>query len=418
MSSLTFQVAQNKAIDRQNPASAPIRTLVIQSAIPAYNVPVFENMALFDGVDLTVWANLKAPSHMNQYERDVDRFAAVHLPAQQVAGFTTRPGLLKRLFAEKPDIVIFDGDPRDISEAAAMALARLMGCGIAVWNMFHEIGPPSWWAELYMKYVGYISHLVLCYGERGRKEQLKRGTPPEKIQVISTAIDEQSILKIRDRLTRDEIDAFVAEQGLKGKYVLLHVVRLTEVKRPDLMLNYYSRLLGSRNDVELVWIGGGPLEARIKDRAVELGIAKKMRFVGALYDEHTLALWYAVAAVFVTATCVGLSIHEAMCFGVPVITDDNALTQTSEFEVLQSGVNGLTFKAGDADDFVEKVNSILNDKLLRQKLSVGARKRLEVEYTLARKMDNLAAAVDILKSKIRHGSQRSASTLGAPVSGN
>jgi glycosyltransferase involved in cell wall biosynthesis len=403
MNSAGLQITQDEGEQRRDTSPDALRVVLVQPLIPAYNIPVYEAIAQLEGIDFTVWADLKSTSQLNQYDKKNNRFAAEHLPTKHLGPFITRPGLLRRLMDERPDVVILNGNQRDLSDAAALSLCRLLGCGVGVWNMFHRNGPPLWWTDRFMAYLGRVSHLLLIYGERGRTEQLKRGTPPEKINVISTAIDERHIMKVRDSITDRELEEFVSEEGLSDKHVLLHVARINETKRPDHMVRYFARLLETRSDVELVWIGGGPLEDMVKKDAAERGIANKMRFLGPIYNERKLAPWYLSASVFVSATGVGLSMHHAMCYGLPVVTDDNRQTQPTEFEVLQSGVNGFTFQSGDAVDFVDKINLVLDDRVLREQLSWNARHRLEVEYTLARKVENVAAALAFLQSKSRKG---------------
>lgn len=388
---------------RRTAAARNTRALLvlIEPAIPAYNNAIYEAIAQFEGIDLCVWADLETPSQLNQYARTKPNFKAEHLPTRTIGPFILRPGLLRRLFAARPNIVILNGNPRDLSAVLALVFCRLAGCRAGVWNMFHRIGHPHPWTELYLRLVGQVAHLVMSYGKRGMTEQTRRGTPQHKIIVISTAIDERSVIRARDSIKAEDVTQFKTDEGLCGKKILLHVVRLTPIKRPDLMLQYYASLLKIRSDVFLVWIGGGPLEAEIKALAAKMGIEAHMRFIGPLYDERQLALWYRAASLFVMATCVGLSVHHAMCYGLPVITDDNEFTQASEFEVLQDGINGLTFKSGDADDFVRKVNSVLDSPELRDRLGAAAKRRLEIEYTLARKIENVRSAVNILRSKAR-----------------
>jgi len=244
--------------------------------------------------------------------------------------------------------------------------------------------------------VGKLADIQMSYGERGRLEQIKRGAPPEKIVVLSTAIDERKKVAVRDSITTDEVENFKAQMGIVEKKILLHVVRLTRIKRPDLMVQAFAILAKERNDVELVWIGGGPLEEEIKQKAKAMGIDDRMRFLGPIYDEHTLALWFKSADVFVMATCIGLSMHHAMCYGLPVVTDDNERTQTSEFEVLIDGVNGLAYRSGDLDDFAENMEKLLDDNEFRSRLSANAIKRIETEFTFDKKIEKFATAIDRL----------------------
>jgi glycosyltransferase involved in cell wall biosynthesis len=140
------------------------------------------------------------------------------------------------------------------------------------------------------------------------------------------------------------------------------------------------------------------LEDEMRRLAEDLGIRDRVRFVGPLYDESVLSLWYKSADVFVMATCIGLSIHHAMAYGVPVVTDDNPLTQTAEFEVLQDGINGLTYRAGDIDDFAAKVCRVLDDSTLRHELSQAAVRRVEEDYSIDRMAERFVAAVQRLNA--------------------
>jgi len=185
-------------------------------------------------------------------------------------------------------------------------------------------------------------------------------------------------------VTNEDLAEFSREQCLQGRRVVLHAVRLTAIKRADVMLDAFARLAGQRDDVELVFIGGGPLENPMKALAGQLGLAERARFLGPIYDERRLALWYKSADVFAMATCIGLSIHHAMCYGVPVVTDDSPTTQTAEFEALVDGQTGLTYRAGDMADFAEKIGRILDDPLLRERLSAAAIRRVEEEYNMDR----------------------------------
>src|ERR1022692_205219 len=247
--------------------------------------------------------------------------------------------------------------------------------------------------EIYMRVIGAVGDVQLSYGQKGRSEQIRRGVSAHKIVVLSTAIAERPVMKVRDGVTADMVEHFRRDQGIEGKKVLLHVVRLTAIKKPEVMVECFAALAKQRSDVLLVWIGGGPLEESTRRLAANLGVGDRMRFLGPIYDEDVLALWFKSATVFVMATCIGLSIHHAMCYGVPVVTDDSALTQSSEFEVLQSEVNGLTYRAGDSADFVKQASRVLDDDEFRTFLSANAMRRIECDYTFEKKIRNFADGI-------------------------
>ena len=62
-----------------------------------------------------------------------------------------------------------------------------------------------------------------------------------------------------------------------------------------------------------------------------------------------------------------LTIHEAFIAGIPVITSNLG----GMADLVQHGVNGLLFEVGNADDLRDKVNAIINDRRLLEKLRKG-----------------------------------------------
>lgn len=357
--------------------------VIVQPVIPKYRMPFFAEVAATPGYDVTLLADVETERQLNQYDPG-SGIPVRNLPLKQFGPFMFRPGLRRQLREFKPDAVILQGNQRDITQLRAVSWCKRRGIPVGVWSMFYRIGRRKRWTEAVYRWLGRKSDVLLSYGERGYREQVARGTPSEKIIVLYNSIDEQKIIETRDRVNPPDIETFRREQGLDGKKVILHLVRLTQIKRPDLMLQGFQKLLQRRKEVVLVFIGGGPLEEEIKAMAIDMGVMEHCRFMGPIYDEERLALWYSIADVFAIATCIGLSIHHAMCYGVPVVTDDNDMTQTAEFEVLVDGENGLTYRSGDMDDFAAKMERIISDSDLRARLSLQARRRIQEDYSLER----------------------------------
>jgi glycosyltransferase involved in cell wall biosynthesis len=373
--------------------SLPLKTVIIQTVLPRYLTPLFERLSVLNGIELTVLADLKTERQLNQYRRGQDHFNAVHVGTASVGRVVVRPGLFKTLLAIRPDIVIINPDPREVSQLLTLLWCRARNIPVGAWSMFHRVGEKRLVFELYMTIVGWLGDIQLSYANRGRREQIARGISADKIVVLGTAIDQHKVIAVRDRISDAALVEFREAQGLAGKKVLLHVVRLTTIKRADLTLRCLARIVERRRDVLLVFIGGGPLETEMKALSAELELDAFVRFLGPIYDENTLALWFKNADVFVMATCIGLSIHHAMCYGLPVVTDDSQFTQASEFEAMVNNETGLTYRAGDLDDYALNVSRILDDAELRQRLSVGALKRIGTEFSIDRKVENFEIAI-------------------------
>jgi glycosyltransferase involved in cell wall biosynthesis len=376
-----------------DPAGTSGRVVIVQPVLPRYRLRFFERLAALPGLDLTVLADLATKDPLNQYDAARDRFRAVHLPRRQVGPFVVRSALRRRLATLSPGAVVLNCGPRDWSEYRALGWCRRRGVGTAVWNMLHRIGRRRLFTEWHNRRIGREADLLLGYGQRDLREQTARGTPADKIVILHNCIDEREVLRARDAVTPRQVDAFRREADLVGKRVVLHVVRLTSLKRPDRTVEAFAAVARRRPEAVLVFIGGGPLEGTIRRQAAGLGLSDRVRFLGPVYDQGRLSLWYKCADVFVMATCIGLSIHHAMAYGVPVITDDDPRTQTAEFEVLEDGGNGLLYRAGDARDYADKICCILEDPDLRSRLSRRAADCIENEHTLDRMVGNMESAL-------------------------
>jgi glycosyltransferase involved in cell wall biosynthesis len=134
---------------------------------------------------------------------------------------------------------------------------------------------------------------------------------------------------------------------------LLHVGRLVAWKRVDLLLAVFARLRGRFPDAELVVVGAGPEEGALKKLAQELDLGRSVLFAGGVYDPLQLGRYYLAAGVYVLAGMGGLSINEAMCFGLPVLC---SVCDGTEKTLVREGVNGRYFADADPEDLAAKLS--------------------------------------------------------------
>ena len=101
--------------------------------------------------------------------------------------------------------------------------------------------------------------------------------------------------------------------------LLVHAGRLSSEKRPTLLLDV---LAGLQGDTVLVVAGAGSAELDMRRRAAELGVTKRVRFLGHLESRDDLARLYANADCFVhvnSGETFGLAPLEAAACGCRVV---------------------------------------------------------------------------------------------------
>jgi len=133
---------------------------------------------------------------------------------------------------------------------------------------------------------------------------------------------------------------------------IIHVGRLVEWKRVDLLIKVTARLKEIYPLTELIIIGDGPQEVRLKELADELNITNAVKFIGGVYDPITLGKYLSESSIYVLAGMGGLSINEAMVFDKPVIC---SVCDGTEKKLVREGYNGRYYKEGSEDDLYEKI---------------------------------------------------------------
>ena len=125
-------------------------------------------------------------------------------------------------------------------------------------------------------------------------------------------------------------------------------------------------------------VGDGPLADALRARAANLGINKRLRWLGSIADDDLVGA-FSSADLFVLASVArseafGLVQVEAMAAGVPVVS---TRLGTSVDVVNVDGVSGLLVRPRDPSELAAAIEKIASDRDLRQRLSNGALERAQ-----------------------------------------
>jgi glycosyltransferase involved in cell wall biosynthesis len=232
---------------------------------------------------------------------------------------------------------------------------------------------------------------VICVSEGVRDTYLEVGADPEKLTVVRNGIRTIPANSSR-RQTRQRLE--IAED----RPLVLSVGRMIDVKGHLFTLGAVEEVRRLRPDVLFLWVGGGPLEAVLRERVAEAGLEDSVCFAGHRDDVPDLIV---AADLFLLASMVEglpLVVLEAMAAGRPVV----ATRVCGTSEVVEDGVTGRLVESGRLDgsgDVVALANAIL-EPLLDLPLAVrwgnAGRARYEQNFTAARMAAETAAVYDEL----------------------
>lgn len=109
-------------------------------------------------------------------------------------------------------------------------------------------------------------------------------------------------------------------------------------------------------------VGDGPELDNLRQQANDLQLADSIRFIGAVYDPKTLGAYMNESSIYVLAGMGGLSINDAMTYGMPVLC---AVCDSTERDLVMEGKNGYFFKDGDADSLAGRIRDVRISRTLQ-----------------------------------------------------
>ncbi len=152
---------------------------------------------------------------------------------------------------------------------------------------------------------------------------------------------------------------------------LVHVGRVAFEKNIDFILKVLQQVKKSIANILLVIAGEGPALSHLKKLSKELQLEDNILFVGYLSRDKELLDCYRAGDAFVFASRTetqGLVLLEAMAVGTPVVS--TAIMGTKD---ILGAAQGCLVAEDDLGDFTSKVERILTDSSLREKLSIEAK---------------------------------------------
>lgn len=158
---------------------------IIFPYLPKYDVDFIHEL---QNSNPDLFINIYADMSSNDLFREDSSLSSLKITHTKIYKFGPvwlMPGLFKILQnSEANEIVIFNANPRDLSQFLLMIFARIFRLKIIGWGMFHRIGGPRFYSTLYYKLVSIICQRVFVYGEMGRSNLLRLGVNENKIYKI------------------------------------------------------------------------------------------------------------------------------------------------------------------------------------------------------------------------------------------
>lgn len=386
-----------------------MKVLYLANGLPHYFNLVLSKLNSQPSLEVVVVAPKAPGRHIGEgvfQSRDGIGFRLVELAEYSLGPLAGFRGMTRLLLRERPDIVVvpehlltgFFVHP-GLLLARAVTRARLVLKSIpfllpdyaTAREQLDSLGPPSSFAGRLLQALGLRRLLLRAalefrafryrridthvnYVDAAREIHGSYGVPQERICVTRNSPD-------TDAMRRTEA-ALRAAGSLpeRDPHCLLHVGRLVAQKRVNLLIEAMPAVRESIPHARLLIVGDGPERARFEDLARRLQVADAVRFIGAVYDPMELARQFLTASVFVLPGLGGLSINEAMFYGLAIVCSSG--DGTEQF-LVRERCNGTFFRGDDAHSLAQAIVRLMSDSGELQRMGVRSREIIDREVNIA-----------------------------------
>lgn len=233
------------------------------------------------------------------------------------------------------------------------------------------------------------SHIVVCcsdYIKNGISRAYKVDTG--KVSVLKNLIDDKKCEIKRDRMSiRKELN--IPEDA----FVMVNVASLSWVKNQHILIDAVKKMATKK--IFLIIAGDGPLRSELEARAVDEGVADKIRFLG--WREDVVDCLNAGDVFVLPSLSEGLpiSLLEAMSLGLPCIASRVGGMQ----EALNDGVTGIMIEPGNLDDLMGSLEKIIVNRDFSLQIGAASRDFVINNFSPFRYVNGVLHLYDMLINK-------------------
>lgn len=352
-----------------------IRVLQLKNSIQHYSLPALNIVA--EHCDFTVLYFQKEKTKKEVLEQC--KFKTIYVPARKVWKFFIHKQNIHRI-CKNYDVVISLGTIQYLSYIALAFRRRkykLIQYGIGEPASYHRhYGEAS---KLYYA----ISHAIerrsdalLFYSPQGIKLHEERGYMQTKMFVANNTTE---VLK--------------KEMKPELKNSLLFIGMLYPQKGLQILLDAYKEAYAiKKNIVPLNIVGGGKPLPGVKEWVETNGLSDVIHVLGPIYDNEKKSEIFQHSLACISPKQAGLSVLESMGYGVPFITDANAITGGEAFNI-SDGINGLRIQDLDVEKMKDTILDVSSDK---EKYIEMGNKAYEHYWTKCKPSDMAQGQIDAI----------------------
>jgi glycosyltransferase involved in cell wall biosynthesis len=369
-----------------------VRVLAVASHPAQYQAPLFRRMAARDDLDLRVaYCTLRGAqaAHDREFGTRVqwdvpllDGYTWTHVPNRGSGGEgfwgLRNPGLWRVVrdghFEAVLCYVSYLRATFWIARAAAKVSrsAFLFGTDTTTLtprdgSVWKRSGKRVIWPLLYR-----LADQVIVPSSGSRDLMRSLGLPDDRVTMTPYVVDNDWWLARASRVDRAAVRSTWGVAPADG--VILFCAKLQPWKRPVDLLRAFAaaRIPNTR----LVFAGEGPLRAQLEKESADLGVSKRVLFLGFVNQSQLPAIYTAADLMVLPSTYepFGVVVNESMLCGCPVAASDHV---GAARDLIVHGDTGFVYPCGNIEGLAQILREAFGDRAKLSAAGAAAQARMQ-----------------------------------------
>lgn len=276
------------------------KLLIIYNYILHYRKPLFNELSKY--YDITV---------LHSGEKtvtDADNYVEVIYPVQSFGPFFLQKGVIKETKKDKYDVIVALFDVRWINTILSIYTHNKKSKFIW-WGAWITEKP---YANLLRTYLTKQANSNIFYTNEAKNDFIMRGVNDANLFVANNTFDVGKRVNSYNNLIKNKI---------------IFVGSLDKRKQNDITINAFKNIIDKiPAQINLTIIGDGEQRYYLESLVSKLDLQDRVSFEGKITNSDKLQEYYKEAIVSVSFGQAGLSVLQALGFGVPFLTKENAIS--------------------------------------------------------------------------------------------
>lgn len=251
-------------------------------------------------------------------------------------------------------------------------------------------------------YESIIDKTLVC-NENSRKILINHfGKKEDEVETVYIGVDENKFNP--ERYNKLELKKkYLGETS--NKKILSYICRISEQKRPMLLLQIIAKLKQKRQDFKVLVVGEGNLLNKMKEKAKELNVYDNIIFTGNI---RNIVEIYAISDLTINCSLkegLALTSYESLSMGVPIVSSDvggqKELLTSDVGEIIplmqnEEDIYSEKYNSKEIDAFVFAIDKILNNL---DEYKINCRNRIIENFSITKMLEKMSKILEKVYEK-------------------